>query len=259
LSKSFPSAPVLGIVPPLLMPFRQKRLRIPRPGANLHTLAPILLLLLSLPFLLSGGVNGPIAPLYDRFGLSREGVFENGHLWQLFSYAFLHGSFIHWASNAFFIYYFGGRLHDILGERAVWRVAFWSLLTGGVFHLAFQGANPLVGASGVGLGLFVALTTISPESRMFPLPLRARNLRNGVLLSSLIFLVTLPSLQIPLLAELGEILSKQGFAPLFLIGHACHLGGGLSGIVAMRRYTQKPITLAELKKERAAREEHDAA
>lgn len=241
------------------MPFRKRRVRFPRPGANFHTLAPVILLALSLPFLLTGGVAGPIAPVYERLGLSRAGFLGKNEFWQIASYSLLHGGWTHWLSNAFFIYYFGGRLHDILGEREVWRTGASSLLAGGALHLLFQGEYPLVGASGIGIGLFVAVATISPESRMFPLPLRARNLRNGVILASLISLLLLPSLGVPILSGAGEALVTWGFGSLFLIGHACHLGGALAGIIAMRKYLKKPVSLAQLRKERAAREEHDAA
>lgn len=243
----------------LLIPFRKRRVHFPRPGVNFHTLAPVVLLALSLPFLLTGGIEGPIAGAYERLGLSSEGFINHHSYWQIASYSLLHGSWTHWLTNAAFIYFFGGRLHGILGEREVWRTAGGALLAGGAFHLLFQGEHPLVGASGFGLGLFAAVATISPESRMFPLPLRARNLRNGMILASLILLVLLPTSRLPLLSGLGQGLVDLGFGSVFLIGHACHLGGALAGIVAMRKYLGKPISLAQLRKERAAREEHDAA
>lgn len=241
------------------MPFRKRRVHFPRPGLNFHTLAPILLLAFSLPFLVTGGLEGPVASSYEHLGLSRGGFIGEHEFWQIASYAFLHGSWFHWFSNAFFIYYFGGRLHTILGEKEVWRTTVLAVLAGGIFHLLFQGRNPLVGASGAGIALFVAVATVSPESRMFPLPLRARNLRNGVILASLILLLLIPSLGVPYFSNLGTRLADSGFSSVFLIGHACHLGGALAGLLAMRKYLKKPISLAQLRKERAAREEHDAA
>ena len=51
---------------------------------------------------------------------------------------------------------------------------------------------PLVGASGIAIGLLIALTTVSPDSKMFPLPVRARNLRNGIILGTVILLLMIP-------------------------------------------------------------------
>ncbi len=238
------------------MQFRPKRIRFPRPGWNFHTIAPTTLLLLWLPFYLTGGIQGPLNTWYGVFGLSQEGLFEKKQIWTLLTHPFLHGNFTHWFTNAFFLYYFGGRIHDTFGEQEVWRTAAWSTIAGGLLHLLCQGSMPLVGASGIGMGFFIALTTISPDSKMFPLPIRAHNLRNGFLLATSILLLMLPTLGIPIFGHLGEIIAKRGGENLFRIGHACHLGGALAGILAMQKYYRKPITLAQLKRERAAREEN---
>ena len=239
------------------MQFRPKRFRFPRPGWNFHTLAPTTLLLIFLCFQLKGGVHGPLASWYEILGLSRADFFEKGQVWQLFSHPFLHGNLTHWLTNAFFLYYFGGRIHDIFSEREVWRTVGWATLGGGLLHLLFQGELPLIGSSAAGMGLFVALTTISPESKMFPLPVRALNLRNGVILGTIILLLMIPSLNIPIFGEMGTILIALGGESLFQIGHACHLGGAIAGMLAMRRHFSKPITLADLKRERAAREDDE--
>ncbi|GHC53804.1 rhomboid family intramembrane serine protease [Roseibacillus persicicus] len=203
--------------------------------------------------------EGPLVPWFSLLGLSWGGLFDQGHWWQLLTHPLLHGNLSHCLTNAFFLYYFGGRIHDIFGEKEVWRTAAWSTLLGGVFHLLAQGDTPLVGASGAGMGLFVALTTISPESRMFPLPIRAHNLRNGVVLSTALLLLMIPTLRIPVFSQLGELIISLGGASLFQIGHGCHLGGALAGGMAMRKYFRKPVTLAQLKRERAEREENSAA
>ncbi|MGJ8725132.1 MAG: rhomboid family intramembrane serine protease [Roseibacillus sp.] len=239
------------------MQFRPKRLRFPRPGWNFHTLVPLSLLLIFLPFQFSGGAEGPLQEWYQVLGLSRGGFFQKGHFWELFTHPLLHGNLTHWLTNAFFLYYFGGRIHDIFGEREVWRTATWATLGGGLLHLLFQGGSPLIGASGAGMGLFIALTTVSPESKMFPLPIRARNLRNGIIAGTVLLLLMIPGLGIPVFGNLGEAIAMRGGESLFQIGHACHLGGAIVGVLAMRKYFRKPITLAQLKRERAAREEND--
>ena len=90
---------------------------------------------------------------------------------------------------------------------------------------------------------------------MFPLPIRARNLRNGFLLASVLFLLMIPPLEIPVFSRMGQLIIQWGGQHLFNIGHAYHLGGALAGMLAMRKYLRKPITLAQLRRERAEREE----
>ncbi len=225
-----------------------------------HTLVPLATLFIFLLSQALGGPEGKHAEWYLALGLSQQGILKNYHLWQLVSHPFLHGNFSHWFTNAFFLYYFGGRIHHIYGEKEVWRTAGLATLTGGIFHLIFQGNGLLIGASGAGLGLFVALATISPDSRMFPLPMRAINLRDGILLSCLILLLMVPHLGVPVFSSLGLSITQryptEGWA-LFQIGHACHLGGGLAGMLAMRKYFRKPITLAQLQEDRARREEDE--
>lgn len=239
------------------MKFRPKRFQFPRPGWNFHTLAPVVLLLLWLPFYFTGGADGTLSSWYERLGLSREGFFQKGQIWSLATHPVLHGNFTHWLTNSFFLFYFGGRIHAIFGEREVWRTAAWSALAGGILHLLLQGTMPLVGASGIGMGFFIAVTTISPDSKMFPLPLRARNLRNGILIGTVVMLLMLPSLGIPILGDLGQRVIDSGGKGLLHIGHACHLGGAIAGMIAIRKYFRKPITLAQLKSERAAREKDE--
>ena len=182
------------------MQFRPKRLRFPLPGWNFHTLVPLTLLLIYLPFHFTGGPSGPLFGWYQLLGLSRESFFQQGHIWGLFTHPLLHGNLSHWLTNAYLIYYFGGRIHDIFGEREVWRVAAWATLGGGVLHLLFQGSLPLVGA------LRSSYRTLDrPDERcrrtrkMFPLPVRASNLRNGIILGTVILLLMIPSLGNPCL------------------------------------------------------------
>lgn len=233
--------------------------RLATPGRNIFTLLPLGLFLVFLPFGLTGTVDSSFAPIYHWAGLSREGLFAEHRYWQLLTHVFFHGGWLHLLGNAFAIFYFGSRIHEILGAREVLRISLWSALLGGLFHLLFQGDGLLVGASGIGLGLFVAVATISPESRMAPLPLRARNLRDGIILSSLLLLLINPSLKLPLLSSVGLTLQELQYDAVFRIGHACHLGGALAGALCVRRYLRKPITLAQLQRQRARREGHEAA
>jgi len=233
------------------------RPRLAPPGNKLFTLLPLTLLLLFIPFGLTQAASKPESPLYRFYelgGLSWEGLIDQGKIWQLFTHPLLHGGWLHLAGNLFAIFYFGSRLHHLFGEREVLKVTIGGILIGGLAHLLLQGEGLLVGASGIGMGLFV-----SPESRMAPIPLRARNLRDGVILSSILLLLINPALELPFLSALGTLISEAGFESLFKIGHACHLGGALAAWFCMRKYLRRPITLAQLQQQRSRLDDNEAA
>ncbi len=99
----------------------------------------------------------------------------------------------------------------------------------------------------------ITLTTLSPESRMCPVPLSARNLGLGFMLGSAILAMMHPGLGIPGLALIGGFVEAR-VGPLTSIGHACHLGGGVAGWLAGRWVLRPRVTLEQLQRQRAARE-----
>jgi hypothetical protein len=95
--------------------------------------------------------------------------------------------------------------------------------------LGASGENVLIGASAGCVALLLLTTTLAPQSRMVPLPLSAKNLGAGVLLGSLLLSLLHPGLNLPFLAEIGKTGSRIFGENFFEVGHACHLGGALSG------------------------------
>src|SRR5262245_19118464 len=72
---------------------------------------------------------------------------KDPHLWQFFTYQFMHGSIIHLASNMLFLYIFGNNVNDKMGGVAY--LAFY--LAGGVFAgiaSVLTGNGYVLGASG---------------------------------------------------------------------------------------------------------------
>lgn len=203
------------------------------------------------------------APVYEQFGLTREGLL-GGKAWQLVTHALLHGNWFHLALNVALIYLVGGRVQHILGSRG-FAAIFWSgVLLGSLLHLVLHPArplggevtvfSPLVGASAGGMALLLALTTLSPDSRMWPIPVSGKNLGRGLLLGSLLLFLMTPGLGIPALGSLGAWLVAHGQGNLFMLGHVYHLGGGLTGWLYVRRLLRRPVTLDQLRRERARRE-----
>lgn len=186
--------------------------------------------------------DGTLDWIFSTFGLSREGLMH-GKVWQLVSHAFLHGNILHLSINALGLLLIGSRVERIGGALTVGNVLLAGVLLGGLVqvmaapapHRDFQ----LVGISGGFTALLLWLTTVSPESRMAPLPISAKNLGRGIILAEGAFLI-------------GSWFIPQ--AGLQVVAHGCHFGGALAGWYLGRRMFRPAVTLEELQRERARRE-----
>lgn len=181
--------------------------------------------------------------IFATFGLSREGLLR-GEVWQLLTHAFLHGNILHLGINCLALLLIGSRVERIGGAAAVAKVLLAGVILGGIVQMLCSPAPhrdfQLVGISGGFTALLLWLTTVSPESRMMPLPISAKNLGRGIIL-----------------AEAGFVISSW-FIPqagLQVVAHGCHLGGAIAGWLMGRRMVLHPIiSLEDLRKERERRE-----
>ncbi len=200
--------------------------------------------LLAIQGALSGvGSTAELSRIYEVLGLSRQGV-EQGFVWQLASHGFLHGGWTHAGMNILLLVATGARVERIHGWKSLGKVFACGVIAGGLAFLLLplpsQGMI-LVGASGGIFALLLWLTTVSPQSRMWPVPLSAKNLGLGLLFAS------------GGLALLAAWLPPGGIP----VAHGCHFGGALAGWVMARRLLRSPVTLERLRKERARRESAD--
>jgi membrane associated rhomboid family serine protease len=193
--------------------------------------------------------------LYESAGLSRE-RFLGGNYAGLITYSLIHASWTHLACNAVLLFSLGIRLESWLGAKSMNVLCWGGALCGGIMHLCCGGkpSDLLVGASGAVMAMLLVLCGLSPQSRMFPLPLSARNIGAGVLLSSLILMLLHPDAGVPLFSHGGKYLSTHGCEDWFRIGHACHFGGACFGWVYARWLMRSPPSLQQLQKDRAKRE-----
>lgn len=192
---------------------------------------------------LAGGQDHqPAWGWYETFGLSRQGIFS-GKVWQIFTYGLLHGGWLHAGGNSLLVLLIGSRIEHMAGGSAVVKALAGGILGGGVAHLLLapggDGAPLLVGMSGGCLALLLLLTTLSPQSRMMPLPVSGRSLGMGILVAELLLALMDPAQLVP------------GFSKL---GHACHFGGGLAGWAFGRWLLRPRITLKRLRRDRERRE-----
>jgi membrane associated rhomboid family serine protease len=208
-----------------------------------------------------GGENRePAWSWFTTLGLTREGVFS-GKIWQLFSYGLLHGGWWHLAVNAVFLLLIGSRIEHMVGRAALLKALFLGVFGGGLGHLWLApggvGAPLLVGLSGGCLSLLLLLVTLSPQSRMMPLPVSGRSLGLGILAAELILALMDPASGVPGLSRLGSGLEAIGMGGLFQMGHACHFGGGVAGWLFGRWLLRPRVSLASLRRDRERREAAD--
>jgi membrane associated rhomboid family serine protease len=151
-----------------------------------------------------------------------------GHVWQLFTYMFLHdpNNSMHLLFNMYALFMFGLAVEQVWGSR---KFIFYYLFCGigagivifltGVIKAWFFGNPyailiPTVGASGAIFGLLLAFGYLFPEAEIllfFFIPMKARTM-----------VIVFGAL------ELGMEISNGGADP---VSHVAHLGGLLFGIV----------------------------
>jgi membrane associated rhomboid family serine protease len=186
-------------------------------------------------------------------GLRRESWLGGG-FWQIFSYGFVHGGWVHLAFNATGVLLLGMRIEWFLGAGGFLKVCGFGIVAGGALHLAAAPAGVdapiLVGFSGAVVALLLLLTTLSPESRMWPLPVSGRALGLGILLAEGFLALIDPALGLPGFAAIGAWVSALGAASWFDIAHACHFGGGLAGWLYGRWVLRPRVSMKSLRRAR---------
>jgi len=154
-----------------------------------------------------------------EFGLPGVGSFQ---LWQVVTYAFLHGSLMHLLFNMLALYMFGGEIERVWGQRRYTTYYFACVVGAALAQLTvvtLQGGlpYPTVGASGGVFGLLLAFGMMFPRRMILlifpPIPMPAWLF---VTLYGVIELV------------LGVTGSQAGVA------HFAHLGGMVAGFALIQ-------------------------
>jgi len=184
-----------------------------------------LLVVLAIVFLLQSFFHLQRSLWLERnFALSLDGILH-GHIWQLLTFQFLHGGFLHIAVNGITLYSFGRIMEQTLGRGRFLSLYFLAGTLGGVlqivasFAAAFflhKATGFVVGASAGIAGLVGAFAMMYPHHRVLifpiPMPIKAQTI---------------------LWIAIG--ISVAGtFMPFGGVAHAAHLGGLLGGIAYVR-------------------------
>jgi len=114
-----------------------------------------------------------------KFGLRPYAVTHQFHIWQMVTYIFLHGGFIHILFNMFGMFMFGSELEQVWGTRQFTKFFFICGVGAGLTSvIATPGSTiPIVGASGALFGILLAYAMLFPNRIIYlymviPIPVK---------------------------------------------------------------------------------------
>ena len=159
----------------------------------------------------------------DRYvpvlGLVPAHFLGRGYLWQIVTYMFLHGSFLHILFNMLFLWMMGSEIERYWGSREFLK---YYLITGcgaGLVSVIVQPGltTPIIGASGAIFGLIIAFALAFPEREIL-----------------LYFFIRMKAKYFAVLVGGLEILALL-LMPRAPIARFAHLGGLLIGFLYIKR------------------------
>ena len=181
------------------------------------------LILMNVAIYALGIATGP--DIVRVFGLWPPGSGGPFHVWQLITYAFLHGSLLHLAFNMVAIWMFGAALEKRWGDLRYLLTYLLSVAVAAITQIAVSGyflhaSGPVIGASGGVFGLLAAYAMYFPRR--------------------VITIIFLPFIQIPA----RTFVLGYGIIELVLgvtnttagVAHFAHLGGLFGGWLGVQYF-----------------------
>ncbi len=106
---------------------------------------------------------------YNIFGLVPRYVWSKGFVWQLFTYMFIHGSFMHIFMNMFVLWMFGMELERHWGKKEFLKYYLVTGIGSGLITFLFSLTSPIpvVGASGAIYALLLAFAMMFPDRKIY--------------------------------------------------------------------------------------------
>lgn len=125
-------------------------------------------------FLLQGASRGTMEDVLALWPLQPIDGRSYFHVWQIITYAFLHGNITHIAFNMLGLWMFGAEIERYVGPRRLLACYFASVVTAALSQLivpSLLGAppGPTIGASGGVFGLLLAYALMFPNRKVVPL------------------------------------------------------------------------------------------
>ena len=158
-----------------------------RPTFTIPSGVKLLVIINIIVFILTE-LSGQRNMLFSSFGLVPNQVWTNFKVWQLFTYLFVHGGFLHIFFNMFVLWMFGKDLEIQWGKNEFLLFYFTCGIGAGLMTVLFSinSIVPIVGASGAIYGLLVAYGFTYPNRMvylygLFPLKVKYMVLGLGVI------------------------------------------------------------------------------
>jgi len=137
-----------------------------------------LIIICSTAFVLTAfaSIAGGGAFFNSTFGLTPAKVTHSGYLWQLVTYIFLHGGFLHILFNMLALWMFGTELERYWGTREFTKFFFICGIGAGLITVLVSPNStiPIIGASGAIFGILLAYGVLFPNRTIifviFPIP-----------------------------------------------------------------------------------------
>ena len=158
-----------------------------RPTFTIPSGVKLLVIINIIGFILTE-LSGQRNMLFSSFGLVPNQVWTNFKVWQLFTYLFVHGGFLHIFFNMFVLWMFGKDLEIQWGKNEFLLFYFTCGIGAGLMTVLFSVNSivPIVGASGAIYGLLVAYGFTYPNRMvylygLFPLKVKYMVLGLGII------------------------------------------------------------------------------
>lgn len=160
------------------------------------------------------------------FGLAPKVLLEKGFVWQIFTYLFLHGNFVHLIFNMLVLWMLGGEIEDnVFGSIRFLKYYFVCGIGAAIFNILFSydSSVPIIGASGAIYGVLVAYAIFFGNRLLILFP----------------FPVFIKAKYFVLMMGMIELISSV-FYTTDGIAHLAHLGGMVVGYLYIMVQIQGP-------------------
>ena len=178
-----------------------------------------ILIIINICVFILAEISGQRNIFFTSFGIVPFQVWSNNHIWQLFTYLFVHGGVLHIFFNMFVLWMFGKDLEYSWGRNEFLFFYFMCGVGSGLITVLFSINSfvPIVGASGAIYGLLVAYGYTYPNRMVYLyglFPIRVKYMVLGL----------------GIMATFAFIFSKQSN-----VSHVTHLAGMIIGYTFLKR------------------------
>ncbi len=175
-----------------------------------------------LHYLLLGPFMG-LTKFSFTFGLIPQLTINQGWIWQLFTYMFLHGGLLHLAFNMFALFIFGTQLETKMGSQKFLALYLIAGIGGAVMHmlLFYNSPVPVIGASGAVMGMIIGFAYFFPNTKLL-----------------IMGIIPVKAWKLALFYAIFELLSTSS-QPTGAVAYSVHLGGIVSSFLVLQLFYKK--------------------